>query len=197
MSISRHQTTAVYQLRIQLRGISPPIWRRLLIPVTSTILNLHEAIQAVMGWEDIHLRLHLSEAHELLNHGQSAMVTAQVNEFIDNARQCPNCHRHLGCKGHHEVVYRTVFGTLHADSPRLYHCPDCQGKRTSFNPLAQCLTERTESGIAVFADQVCLIAAVWCDRRYPERSASTRCDFSNKQYSAMDTAHGETAGATK
>ena len=55
MSISRHQTTAVYQLRIQLRGISPPIWRRLLIPVTSTILNLHEAIQAVMGWEDIHL----------------------------------------------------------------------------------------------------------------------------------------------
>ena len=89
------------------------------------------------------LGLHLSEAHELLNHGQSAMVTAQVNEFIDNARQCPNCHRHLGCKGHHEVVYRTVFGTLHVDSPRLYHCPDCQGKRTSFSPLAQCLTERT------------------------------------------------------
>ena len=49
MSISRHQATAVYQLRIQLRGISPPIWRRLLIPVNSTILNLHEAIQAAMG----------------------------------------------------------------------------------------------------------------------------------------------------
>ncbi len=55
MSISRHQTTAVYRLRIQLRGISPPIWRRLLIPVNSTVLNLHEAIQATMGWEDIHL----------------------------------------------------------------------------------------------------------------------------------------------
>ena len=89
------------------------------------------------------LGLHLSEAHELLNHGQSAMVTAQVNEFVDNALQCPDCHRHLGCKGHHEVVYRTVFGTLHVDSPRLYQCPDCQGKRTSFSPLAQCLTERT------------------------------------------------------
>lgn len=89
------------------------------------------------------LGLHLSEAHELLNHGQSAMVTAQVNEFIDNARQCSHCHRHLSCKGHHEVVYRTVFGTLHVDSPRLYHCPDCHGKRTSFSPLAQCLTERT------------------------------------------------------
>lgn len=55
MSKSRHQTTAVYRLRIKLRGISPPIWRRLLIPVNSTILNLHEAIQAAMGWEDVHL----------------------------------------------------------------------------------------------------------------------------------------------
>lgn len=55
MSISCHQTTAVYRLRIQLRGISPPIWRRLLIPVNSTILDLHQAIQAIMGWEDIHL----------------------------------------------------------------------------------------------------------------------------------------------
>lgn len=89
------------------------------------------------------LGLHLNEAHELLNHGQSAMVTAQVSEFVDNVRQCPECHRHLGCKGHHEVVHRTVFGTLHIDSPRLYHCPDCQGKRASFSPLAQSLTERT------------------------------------------------------
>ena len=55
MSISRHQTTVVYRLRIQLRGISPPIWRRLLIPVNSTILNLHKAIQAAMEWEDIPL----------------------------------------------------------------------------------------------------------------------------------------------
>ena len=36
-----------------------------------------------------------------------------------------------------------VFDTLHIDSPRLYHCPDCQDKRTSFSPLAHCLTERT------------------------------------------------------
>ena len=55
MPIPCHQSTPAYQLRIQLRGISPPIWRRLLIPVSSTILNLHEAIQAAMGWEDCHL----------------------------------------------------------------------------------------------------------------------------------------------
>ena len=55
MPIPCHQSTPAYQLRIQLRGISPPIWRRLLIPVSSTFLNLHEAIQAAMGWEDCHL----------------------------------------------------------------------------------------------------------------------------------------------
>lgn len=42
------------------------------------------------------LGLHLSEAHELLTLAQSAMVTVQVNEFADNARQCTDCHRHLG-----------------------------------------------------------------------------------------------------
>lgn len=89
------------------------------------------------------LGLQLSEAREMLNQGQAAMVTAQVNEFIDTACLCPICSRHLSCKGHHEVVYRTVFGTLHLDSPRLYHCPDCQTKRSSFSPLARCLTERT------------------------------------------------------
>jgi len=90
---------------------------------------------------------HLSEAKELLSHGQSAMVTAQVNEFINQARQCPHCHRQLGCKGHHERVYRTVFGTLHIDSPRLYRCPDCQGKRTRFRPLAHNLSECTSPGL--------------------------------------------------
>jgi hypothetical protein len=44
----------VYQLRITLRDISPPIWRR--VQVTDcTLGNLHEVIQTVMGWKDCHL----------------------------------------------------------------------------------------------------------------------------------------------
>lgn len=87
--------------------------------------------------------LQLKEARELLAHSQTAMVQAQVKSFIATASQCPSCHRPLGCKDHHQLVYRTVFGTLRLDSPRLYDCPVCVGKRTSVSPLAQCLVERT------------------------------------------------------
>ena len=44
-----------YQLRIQLRGVSPPIWRRVIVPATVSIRTLHAVTQASMGWENIHL----------------------------------------------------------------------------------------------------------------------------------------------
>jgi hypothetical protein len=48
-------TVQVYQLRIVLRGVSPLVWRRLLVRSDTTIAQLHHIIQAVMGWEDEHL----------------------------------------------------------------------------------------------------------------------------------------------
>jgi len=45
----------VYQLRIHLRGISPPIWRRIRVTAQCTISELHGIIQATMGWANDHL----------------------------------------------------------------------------------------------------------------------------------------------
>jgi hypothetical protein len=47
--------SSTYQLKITLVGISPPIWRRILVPSTILLCCLHDAIQAVMGWTDSHL----------------------------------------------------------------------------------------------------------------------------------------------
>jgi len=44
----------VYQLKITLKDIRPPIWRRVLAR-DCTLAKLHHIIQAVMGWEDYHL----------------------------------------------------------------------------------------------------------------------------------------------
>src|SRR5712691_11495614 len=45
----------VYQLRVVLRGVSPLIWRRLLIRGDSSIADLHATLQLALGWSDEHL----------------------------------------------------------------------------------------------------------------------------------------------
>jgi Plasmid pRiA4b ORF-3-like protein len=48
-------TGTVYQLRVVLAGISPMVWRRLLVPAETSIAGLHEILQAAFGWGDEHL----------------------------------------------------------------------------------------------------------------------------------------------
>ena len=50
----------IYQLKVWLQGISPMVWRRLLVRSDSTIAHLHYTIQIAMGWSDVHLnRFHI------------------------------------------------------------------------------------------------------------------------------------------
>ncbi|HMU63762.1 MAG: plasmid pRiA4b ORF-3 family protein [Nitrosomonas sp.] len=46
---------AIYQLKVTLNYIRPPIWRRFLIASTDSLANLHLVVQIVMGWSDSHL----------------------------------------------------------------------------------------------------------------------------------------------
>ena len=45
------------QLTVRLKRVSPPIWRRVLVPSTLTLRELHGVFQVAMGWEGIHLFL--------------------------------------------------------------------------------------------------------------------------------------------
>jgi hypothetical protein len=45
----------VLQVKAWLVGISPMVWRRVLVPATFTLRELHGVIQVAMGWEGIHL----------------------------------------------------------------------------------------------------------------------------------------------
>jgi hypothetical protein len=45
----------IYQLKITLKDSKPPIWRRIEVPGTITLAQLHQIIQAIMGWYDYHL----------------------------------------------------------------------------------------------------------------------------------------------
>jgi len=45
----------VHQLKVTLRGTSPPIWRRIMVYSDITLYAFHEILQVVMGWTDSHL----------------------------------------------------------------------------------------------------------------------------------------------
>lgn len=45
----------IYQIKITLNQIRPPIWRRVQVAEETSFATLHEVIQMAMGWEDDHL----------------------------------------------------------------------------------------------------------------------------------------------
>lgn len=45
----------IFQLKITLRDIRPPIWRRIQVPADIKLGKLHRVIQDAMGWTDSHL----------------------------------------------------------------------------------------------------------------------------------------------
>ena len=52
---SLEESTRIVQLKVRLLGISPMIWRRVLVPESVSLRELHGILQVGMGWEGIHL----------------------------------------------------------------------------------------------------------------------------------------------
>lgn len=48
-------TTMLYQLRIELNGVQPSVWRRLLVPENVTLAKLNSILYQAMGWHGGHL----------------------------------------------------------------------------------------------------------------------------------------------
>lgn len=49
------QADTIYRLKITLRGVKPPIWRRVEVPGGISFGSLHEILNEAMGWFDGHL----------------------------------------------------------------------------------------------------------------------------------------------
>ncbi len=48
---------STYQLKITLTGVRPPVWRRVRLPATATLDELHRVIQIVFDWDDDHVHV--------------------------------------------------------------------------------------------------------------------------------------------
>ncbi|MFD4143030.1 plasmid pRiA4b ORF-3 family protein [Streptomyces sp. NPDC058572] len=48
---------SVFQIKVTLAHIRPPVWRRLQVPTDVSLGRLHQVIQTAMGWKDYHLHV--------------------------------------------------------------------------------------------------------------------------------------------
>ena len=70
----------IYQFKITLQDIKPPIWRRIQVPSTYTFWDLHVAIQDAMGWQDYHL--HEFQMKDLSGQKLFVGIPSEEDDFI-------------------------------------------------------------------------------------------------------------------
>ncbi|RMF42545.1 MAG: plasmid pRiA4b ORF-3 family protein, partial [Anaerolineae bacterium] len=46
----KRKPQSIHQIKVSLKNIRPPIWRRLQVDSRTTLGSLHNIIQAAMGW---------------------------------------------------------------------------------------------------------------------------------------------------
>ena len=66
---------AVLQIKVWLLDISPMVWRRLLVPSSYTLRELHGVIQVAMGWEGSSWRI--PQRHRHFSRGPNSRVASK------------------------------------------------------------------------------------------------------------------------
>ena len=87
----------IYQFKVTLRGIRPPIWRRFQVYDDLTFYQLHRVLQEVMGWYDSHLHLfdfhgwQITDAETLAegwNDGEDGQKVKLKKHFTAEGQKC-------------------------------------------------------------------------------------------------------------
>ena len=96
------QSCQFVQLRVVIRGLSPLIWRRVVIGVDASLADLHQVLQVCFGWSDVHL-------HRFRIHGREyGLWRPGTAGFDEDSR-----HVHLerfGLRVGERFVYEYDFG---------------------------------------------------------------------------------------
>jgi hypothetical protein len=101
----------VYQFKITLKGIKPPVWRRIQVPGVYSFWDLHVAIQDSMGWMDCHL--HEFEMENSSTGGKEHIGIPLEDDFDDEREILPGWKIKIGnyfTAGRTRAKYRYDFG---------------------------------------------------------------------------------------
>jgi hypothetical protein len=151
----------IYQFKVTLRGIRPPIWRRFQVYNNITFYEFHQVLQEVMGWYNAHLHAfdldgwQITDAETLAEgwvNGEDERK-ARLNKYIKQEKQKIRYQYDFGDSWDHDVLLEKIL-PVEAN----VHYPRClKGKRAC--PPEDC------GGVWGYADLLKLMA----DKDNPER----------------------------
>jgi hypothetical protein len=105
-SAPKSSNEQIYQLKITVNGVSPQVWRRVLVPASATLDDLHEIIQGVFEWENCHMHVFETE--------MSRYTSPDFEEFMQEAEGMGDSTavqlHELYEAGDPELVYNYDFG---------------------------------------------------------------------------------------
>lgn len=142
----------MYVFRVDLLGVSPPVWREIQVPSSYSFWDLHVAIQDAMGWLDCHLHIfRMQDQHtgksieigipddeEISREGIDVLAgwDTLIQSFLNKSGQSVDYEYDFGDEWEHKVLLQEiVFSERSASYPQCTGgeraCPpeDCGGIR--------------------------------------------------------------------
>jgi hypothetical protein len=105
----------ILQLKIELRYVRPPVWRRVLVPADTSLGDLHRIIQVVLAWDDDHLHVFT----------------------VDGVHVGDPFHGLEGCLDEHTVALATVLPRRRASIGYRYDLGDCWDQTVTLEKIVE------------------------------------------------------------
>jgi hypothetical protein len=106
---------SIYQLKVTLKDIRPPIWRRIQVKEDTTLYKLHQIIQLAMGWTNSHLHqfiadgVYYGEPHPDFGFEVVNEKRTRLNQIMSNLKDKFVYEYDFGDSWEHEIVLENIL----------------------------------------------------------------------------------------
>jgi hypothetical protein len=146
-----------YQLKITLTRVRPPVWRRVRLPATATLDELHRVIQIVFDWDDDHLHVFTVDGRRYADPFFGLEETA--DEFRARlARLAPNAGSaltyvyDLGDRWEHRILVERIIETEQPETSAV--CVGGQGDAPEEDWFPGCGRDATPFDLAAINERL-------------------------------------------